>query len=385
MIRTLLPALALAGFAASAAAAPGDTIGSTVLVVDKVTAEYSAELRTLATGDPVRHSELIAAGPAARTELKLDDNTKLALGPGAQLRLDKFVYNPDKSGNAILVDLLKGTFRFMTGVAAKPSYVIRTPSAAITVRGTIFDVFVRENGETWLLLSEGGVQVCNARGQCRVLDEPGKLIVVGDGGAVGKSSCWSRVGDGLDFSFDEAFPFIAAPPSIDPQPVFTRAALVESGACGRAPKVRKTDAAPKTKPHKSHRIEKAEGPAKPTKETKVTEKAPRQTPVVKVVKSDKTEPTPKPERIRVVTEKPRKKVIRVVELPETDVITRPGLTIKFPRRPRGNDGPKTDGPSRGHGTSDGPVRSGSISIKRFEFSRASLRGTGFGGSGGQLR
>ena len=140
----------------AAEARPGDQIGEAVVVVNQVTAELSRDVRTLAKGDPVRHSELVFAGSDARTELALDDSTKLALGPGARVRLDKFVYDHDRHSGSILVDLVTGTFRFITGVASKPSYLIRTPTAAITVRGTIFDVFVRRGGETWVLLSEGG-------------------------------------------------------------------------------------------------------------------------------------------------------------------------------------------------------------------------------------
>ena len=177
-----------------ATAAPGDPIGSAVLVVNQVTAELSRDVRTLQMGDRVRHSELIEAGSDARTELQLDDQTKLALGPGSRLMLDKFVYDPDKDGGSIFLNLAKGTFRFLTGVAVKPAYTIRTPVAAITVRGTIFDLHVMPSGETWLLLSDGGVQVCNTRGKCRVVDQPGRIIRISDDGEVGAPGCWSRLG-----------------------------------------------------------------------------------------------------------------------------------------------------------------------------------------------
>ena len=56
--------------------------------------------------------------------------------------LDKFVYDSDKKTGSIILDLTKGAFRFITGVASKPTYLIRTPNASITVRGTIFDMYV---------------------------------------------------------------------------------------------------------------------------------------------------------------------------------------------------------------------------------------------------
>ena len=132
-----LPALLLGS--APALAAPGDAIGSAVTVVNLVTAKLDEDQRELAKGDNVRQQELIEVASDGRSELILRDKTKLALGPGSRLLLDQFVYNPDISGGAIVLDLMRGAFRFITGIAAKPAYVIRTPTASITVRGTIFD------------------------------------------------------------------------------------------------------------------------------------------------------------------------------------------------------------------------------------------------------
>ena len=53
-------------------------------------------------------------------EFRLNDDTKLALGPGSRLVLDKFVYDSDKKAGSIVLDLTKGAFRFITGVASKP-------------------------------------------------------------------------------------------------------------------------------------------------------------------------------------------------------------------------------------------------------------------------
>src|SRR5690606_23169970 len=117
--------------------------------VNLVTAAFNRDTRTLQQGDRVHQDELIEVGLDATSELKLDDETKLALGPGARLMLDKFVYDPARTKGSIVLDLVKGSFRFVTGVAEMPPYVIKTPSAAITVRGTIFDVYVEDNGEAW--------------------------------------------------------------------------------------------------------------------------------------------------------------------------------------------------------------------------------------------
>lgn len=203
-----------------AIAAPGEDIGAALRIVNLVTAEYETDQRRLATGDNVRQDELIEVGTDGTGEIRLRDNTQLALGPGSRLLLDEFIYNPDISGGAIVLNLVKGAFRFVTGIAVKPAYVIRTPSASITVRGTIFDVYVQASGVSWLLLIEGAIEVCNARGDCGLHDEPGKLIRITPDGDVGNPIKWASLQkDGQPF--DAAFPFVVRPPSFESDPVFT--------------------------------------------------------------------------------------------------------------------------------------------------------------------
>jgi len=218
-----LPALLLGS--AQADAAPGDAIGSAVLVVNLVTAKLENDQRRLTIGDDVRQQELIEVDDDGRGELVLRDKTKLALGPGSRLLLDQFVYNPDISGGAIVLDLVRGTFRFITGIAAKPAYVIRTPTASITVRGTMFDVYVQASGQAWLLLIEGAIEVCTENGKCLLHDEPGKLIRIGSE-KVDKPVKWASLSDKEQVPFDSAFPFVTTAPDFDPDPIFSRDDIV---------------------------------------------------------------------------------------------------------------------------------------------------------------
>lgn len=282
-------------------AAPGEPAGSTVKVVNQVTAELDRETRTLATGDGVNQEELIAVGTDAIGELKLLDDTKLALGPGSRLRLDKFVYDPGKSKGAVILNLVKGTFRFITGAAEKPAYVVKTPGAAITVRGTIFDVFIEESGLTWVLLHEGALTVCNTRGKCRDLDEPGRLIRVTDDGAVGIPVRWAGLPGAGSVPFDTAFPFVGAPPSIDPTPILTRDAILSTEP---------------DQPKKPRRASTPDTPGK-TRETKTEEprrggKTKTKTVVIDNPPQIEVKPTKKPKTVVVIKPekepKPKKRV-----------------------------------------------------------------------------
>ena len=174
---------------------------------------------------------MIEVGSDGTGELVLNDDTKLALGPGSRLLLDKFVYDSDRKGS-ILINLAKGTLRFVTGLAEKPAYVVRVPSASITVRGTIFDVFTEANGTSWLLLQEGGVRVCTDGGTCREHNEPGKLVRI-TAADVGAPAKWSELSGVEKISFDSAFPFVVEPPSIDRKPKFKRDDIIKGLAVTR--------------------------------------------------------------------------------------------------------------------------------------------------------
>ncbi len=192
-------------------------------------------MRALVTGDGVNQNETVEVRADSLGELKLDDNTKLALGPGARLRLDRFVYDPAKSQGDVAVSLVKGAFRFVTGNAPKKDYKIRTPNAAISVRGTVFDVFIDGTGVEYLLLHQGSIEVCQGDGSdrstCQVLQNVCNVIRVSPQGGVGRPQGW---GDRTEqqITFAIAFPFVINPPTIDPV-VYNTAANVEANTCNQ--------------------------------------------------------------------------------------------------------------------------------------------------------
>ncbi len=66
------------------------------------------------------------------------------------------------------------------------------------------------------------MQVCNERGKCQDLDEPGKLIRITSDGDVGPPVKWASLPGKDNVPFDKAFPFVVKTPSIDPNPILTR-------------------------------------------------------------------------------------------------------------------------------------------------------------------
>jgi opacity protein-like surface antigen len=212
--------------ATSAVAQAQSRIGTAVRVINKVTADQSA----IITGDGVAQNQTVEVEPDALGELKLDDDTKLALGPGSKLVLDKFVYDPAKSAGSVAVNLTKGAFRFVTGTAQKKDYIIKTPSASITVRGTVFDIYIAPNGAEWILLHEGAIEVCGANNNCRKIENPCQAIGLAPAGQIGEPGGWVTRTGSSDIDFDVAFPFVKSPPLVDFTFYHTRAE-VEANQC----------------------------------------------------------------------------------------------------------------------------------------------------------
>lgn len=212
--------------AAPALAGPGDQIGEAISVINVVNAKYEAEDRQLVTADSVRQDELIEVANDARGEFQFRDDTKIALGAGAKLTLDKFVYDPDRNTGTIIVNLAKGALRFVTGVAEKKAYTIKTPVASISVRGTIFDLYVFPDNTTWLMLHEGAVVINAGNGKCRVVTEVGKLVSVSPQLQLSKPEKWTSIEGRGGPAFDAVFPFVGRGPTFASDPTLSRDAVV---------------------------------------------------------------------------------------------------------------------------------------------------------------
>jgi len=81
-------------FALHATASRGqEAIGSAT----SVRPQAAANTRTLSGGSTVYSKELIHTGDAGVADLRFHDNSNLSVGPKSSVRLDKFVYDPNKS------------------------------------------------------------------------------------------------------------------------------------------------------------------------------------------------------------------------------------------------------------------------------------------------
>ncbi|MEJ2378012.1 MAG: FecR domain-containing protein [Pseudolabrys sp.] len=192
-IARVLCSFAIAVICAGTAMAPAAAkdIGVASAVVNHVTGLYGGRSRALAAGNSIFSNEHIRTGDASSAQILLRDKTSLSIGPRADLTLDRFVYNPDRSTGRVVLSATQGAFRFITGAQNPTHYTIKTPVANLGLRGTILDVLISRNpttGETTtiVILISGSVTGTVGNKQY-VLNIPGTAYVFSSDGSTGGS------------------------------------------------------------------------------------------------------------------------------------------------------------------------------------------------------
>lgn len=114
-------------------------------------------------------------------KLLFDDNTKFSVGNESELFVEKFSYHKPETANSFSSRMLKGTFRFVTGLIAKEKpedMEVKTTVATIGIRGTQVIGETSATSATIILLEpedqsrKTAIEVANQFGSV-IIDEPG--------------------------------------------------------------------------------------------------------------------------------------------------------------------------------------------------------------------
>ena len=122
-------------------------IGSASSVKNRVDGVIGGQARSLASGSAVHSNELIRSGKDFVANLVFIDQTKLSVGPKSEVRLDKFVYDPNQRSGVVAIQATRGAYRFATGVQDFKNYQIKTPYATLGVRGTVLEIVVTKTAD----------------------------------------------------------------------------------------------------------------------------------------------------------------------------------------------------------------------------------------------
>lgn len=133
-------------------------------------------VKPLAKGDAVHQGDLIRTGPDSYAQILMRDQGLIALRPDSSLRL--VTYGPDRGGDRVVMNLVKGGFRSVTGMIGredKSDYRLNTRTASIGIRGTDHETFITPDGATYNRVTLGGTYLQSAQGRVEIA--PGKAAL----------------------------------------------------------------------------------------------------------------------------------------------------------------------------------------------------------------
>lgn len=129
--------------------------------------------------DKVFQLDTIATGPSGATSLQLLDETRLDLGPSAEVRLDDFIYDPGSTVGGGDMSFAVGAFRYIGGrMSTEENVRLRTPTTTMVIRGTELVIFVWPDGRTEVNVISGAVEVAACGGGGGQLATTGMSVTV---------------------------------------------------------------------------------------------------------------------------------------------------------------------------------------------------------------
>lgn len=184
MHRIIVRALVVVFLLGAGSAARAQSAIGTVDLVDvwATGTRANASSRALYERDSVYAREILETVRDGALHIRFRDQTDLRLGSEARLVLDEFVYDPSAGGARVALQMTLGIGRFVTGRTGGPGFNVRTPTAVIGVRGTIFSVWVEVNGRTTVWVDEGQVEVTPLDGLPPALVLEGETVATSGGG-----------------------------------------------------------------------------------------------------------------------------------------------------------------------------------------------------------
>ncbi len=139
------------GLIAAAIAAAGwstaTEIGQIKVSRGQVSVERKGEALAGSVGLRLEAADIVKTGADGSVGITMSDNSLLSAGPNSILALERFDFDPTTSQGRFDAQLQRGTLAVVSGRIAKQlpqAMTVRTPSAALGVRGTEFVVSTHE-------------------------------------------------------------------------------------------------------------------------------------------------------------------------------------------------------------------------------------------------
>jgi hypothetical protein len=98
--------------------------------------------RTLGKGLPLKEGDRLTTSDGASAIVKLQDGTRMTVRPNSELLIQQYQFRESAPDNNMVMQLLRGGFRAITGLISKNSpnaARVMTKTATVGIRGTDFD------------------------------------------------------------------------------------------------------------------------------------------------------------------------------------------------------------------------------------------------------
>ena len=143
--------------------------------------------RQIRVGDQVAQGDTIVTSPNSAVVLKFDDGQVVALTANSRMQISAYQYNPQTESGNVLLSLVAGGMRAITGLIGRraPSQVAyRAATATIGIRGTDTTIATAD-GNVVVTVTEGAIsfsfqgQTLTVTAGEAVLARPGQPVVRG--------------------------------------------------------------------------------------------------------------------------------------------------------------------------------------------------------------
>ena len=136
---------------AAQAAAPAIALVARITGAQQGSAEApGAPARKLAEGDPLYAGERIRSGAGTVMQIEFTDKSRFILGPNSEFEVGRYSYGAAGEEDAFYSRIIKGAFRFATGLIARSqgrNMKVSVSVATIGIRGTQVEGEVSERQE----------------------------------------------------------------------------------------------------------------------------------------------------------------------------------------------------------------------------------------------
>ena len=197
MHRLIVATLASVLVASAAVPAHAQRVGTSAAVQGDVFVTSRGAERRATVSQSINLADQVLTKDASALQILLLDATTFTVAQNANLTIDRFVYDPDRSTGEVAASVTKGAFRFVSGKIGRANpraSSVGTPSATIGIRGTMLEGVVGEDAIALAQLAgigtgsaDSGASLVILRGPGaarNTVDRQGRVDVTSGGGSV---------------------------------------------------------------------------------------------------------------------------------------------------------------------------------------------------------